>query len=421
MTSNPQHMCLDFKMTEHTPSGTTTGARSRIPFDAQTESKYHTSSTKTACEIRRKASFVRRLGFSKSVPSSDDSLLINSGYFSPFANENSGHINEQNIDSVAQLPPFSPDELLPGNRDSDESNDDHLSIGKTPILYGHGTQLTTILEQKSSAATMRTSTSTTSLTSSMAHPYSVLTFSSSTASGAPRSRFPSSSPLKAQFSASGILQQFESFSTNDDSIELSRPPGYEPDYAHGQERSRASSHSDSPQRQNNQVGEFDARPLLSVQPSFHWPLTPPGMHSCTSAQQSRPHPFWHKTAVFWDNGIDVSHHVGRAAEAKCKLGQGVRCTPSTIDDSIATNDPSVQHREVTLPSGTCSHYQSSRKFWSTVKMPQRCVLRKMPAHGLSRRRSRACQRSANPPTLVSQASGTSCWKCRLRELLVKGD
>jgi len=288
LTFPPWYMCVDLAMTDDTELETNAPALIRSPLNTQTNAISSVSSPKTGQRVRRKSSFVRRLDSSESVPSSHDSIFV-AEYLSPLNSEDSGYKTEpwQNIDSLTQLPPADEDALPSLDTDNDENASRCLSIGNTPILYGYGTPLTTIIEQKSSSATMRTSTSTTSPTRSLIHPRSASGLSSSTASASGKSQFPSTSPLKAQFSASGMILPLGSFSSDDvDAVKLLRPGGYDADRAIG--AGQSSMDCETPERYPSPINEIYAEPLRPLQPPVLRPSTPPGMPSWTAAQQRRP-------------------------------------------------------------------------------------------------------------------------------------
>lgn len=224
--------------------------------------------------LRRKSSFVRRLDSSEDIPSSHGSIVV-AEYLSPFNSEASSYKTD-NWDSIAQqISP--PPEQPPVEPEVDENVPQRLSLGTTPIIYGHGTPLTTIIEQKSSNPTMRDSSSSTSATRSLVRPRSASDLSTSTTSGYARTPFPSNSPLRSKFSASGIIRRLESLSADDslDSIKLSWPAGYIP--------------TDGGPRSNSPIDQIYAQPLKPLQPPIQRPSTPPGMPSWTAAQQ-RPRP-----------------------------------------------------------------------------------------------------------------------------------
>lgn len=275
-------------MTDDTELETNAPALIRSPLNTQTNAIFPISSPKTGQRVRRKSSFVRRLDSSESVPSSHDSIFV-AEYLSPLNSEDSGYKIDpwQNIDSLTQLPPADEDELPSLNTDNDENTSRCLSIGNTPMLYGYGTPLTTIIEQKSSSTSMRTSTGTTSPTRSLIRPHSASGLSTSTTSASGKPQFPSSSPLKVQFSASGMILPLGSFSSDDsDAVKLLRPRGNDADRAVG--AGQSSTDCQTPERYPSPINEIYAEPLRPLQPPVLRPSTPPGMPSWTAAQQRRP-------------------------------------------------------------------------------------------------------------------------------------
>lgn len=278
-------------MTEWLEPGANAPAKVRSPLLAQTNILSSTATVKVSQRVRRKSSFVRRRDSSESVPSSHDSIFV-AEYLSPVNSEDNDYKTEprQNFDSSVQLPAMAElPSLLP---DNDENSSGPLSIGSTPILYGHGTPLATIIEQKSSSATMRTSTSTMSPTRTLirARSASDLSLSTASASTSTQPQITGASPLKAEFSISGMIRRLASFSADDlDSVKLSWPEGYDPNRATG--AGKSSMDSEIPKMQDStmdEINEIYAQPLRPLQPPIERPSTPPGMPSWTAAQQRRP-------------------------------------------------------------------------------------------------------------------------------------
>ena len=249
-------------------------------------------------KVRRKSSFVRRLDSSEDLPSSHDSIFI-AEYLSPYNSEDSVYKTE-NWEKIEPSIPLSPRLELPSlnlpsvsslsSQNNDENSTTCLSIGITPILYGHGTPLTTIIEQKSSNPTLRGEEgSTTSATRSLARPRSAsdLTTSSTPNSSLrlQRSSAIGGSPLRnLHFSTSGIIRRLESLSDNSaETIKLSWPAGYDPQRPPLRSKSNLDGGSDS--CPTSPISQVYAQPLRPLQPPIDRPATPEGMPSWTAAQQ----------------------------------------------------------------------------------------------------------------------------------------
>lgn len=252
-------------------------------------------------KVRRKSSFVRRLDSSEDLPSSHDSIFI-AEYLSPYNSEDSVYKTE-NWEKIEPSIPLSPRLEFPSlnlpssssssSQNNDENGNARLSIGITPILYGHGTPLTTIIEQKSSNPTLRgEEESTTSATHSLVRPRSA---SDLTASSTPNSSLRlqrtsaiGGSPLRnLHFSTSGIIRRLESLSDNSvEAIKLSWPPGYDPQRASFRRKSSLDGGSDS--CPTSPISQVYAQPLRPLQPPIDRPATPDGMPSWTAAQHRQP-------------------------------------------------------------------------------------------------------------------------------------
>lgn len=287
-----RYMCL--KMSEEAQLIAPKPTRS--PLNTQTNAQTNAISlisNKDGKKVRRKSSFVRRLDSSESVPSSHDSIFI-AEYLSPYNSEESGYKLETWDKSDQQIP-LSPSLELPTlpspPSENDENGNQRLSIGITPILYGHGTPLTTIIEQKSSNPTLRESTSSTSAIRPLARPRSASDLTTSTTSFHSRPTHVGAalggSPLRnLQFSTSGIIRRLESLSADAsvESIKLSWPAGYDPQRASW----RGKSSLDSESAPTSPINEIYAQPLRPMQPPVERPGTPDGMPSWTAAQQRQP-------------------------------------------------------------------------------------------------------------------------------------
>ncbi|KFX86868.1 hypothetical protein V490_08769 [Pseudogymnoascus sp. VKM F-3557] len=259
-------------------------ANIRSPLIPHTNTKSVTTTAKSAKKVNRKSSFARRLDSSESIPSSHGSIFA-AEYVSPHNSEDGGYKIEkwQAIGSSMRL--SEAEEQPPSLLGNDENSDAGLTVGNTPILYGHGTALTTIVEQKSSA-TMRT-ISTPSPVRTLTRPRSISDLSSSSASA--QKQPPTSSPIRGEFSISGMIHRLASFSDEDvGSIKLSWPEGYDPVANSPTGAAKSSADGGPSEIQETAYREIYARPLSPIQPPLERPATPPGMPSWTAAQQRRP-------------------------------------------------------------------------------------------------------------------------------------
>ncbi|OBT83404.1 hypothetical protein VE02_08735 [Pseudogymnoascus sp. 03VT05] len=258
----------------------------RSPLIPHTNTKPVTITAKSAKKVSRKSSFARRLDSSESIPSSHGSIFA-AEYVSPHASEDGGFKIEkwQAIGSSARL---SATEERPTPLPSvDENSDVGLPVGNTPILYGHGTALTTIIEQKSSMATIRT-ISTPSPVRTLTRPRSTSDLSSSPASASLQKQPPKASPIRGEFSISGMIHRLASFSDEDvGTIKLSWPEGYDPIANKPKGPTKSSVDGGTSEMQETTFREIYARPLSPIQPPIERPATPPGMPSWTAAQQQR--------------------------------------------------------------------------------------------------------------------------------------
>ncbi|KFY36686.1 hypothetical protein V494_05002 [Pseudogymnoascus sp. VKM F-4513 (FW-928)] len=275
-------------MAEQSLLDTDAPANIRSPLIPHTNTKSATIAAKSPRKVSRRASFGRRLDSSESIPSSHGSIFA-AEYVSPHASEDGGYKIEkwQAIDSSARPPIIEeqPQSLL-GN---DENSDVGLSVGNTPILYGHGTALTTIVEQKSTA-TMRP-ISTPSPVRTLTRPRSTSDLSSLSASASLPKQPPKSSPIRGEFSISGMIHRLASFSDDDvGTIKLSWPEGYNPIANTAKGAANSSLNSSPSEIQESAYREIYAQPLSPIQPPIERPETPPGMPSWTTAQTQQRRP-----------------------------------------------------------------------------------------------------------------------------------
>ncbi|KAL5346374.1 hypothetical protein ACLOAV_008644 [Pseudogymnoascus australis] len=259
----------------------------RSPLLPHTNTNPVTIPAKSAKQISRKTSFARRLDSSESVPSSHGSIFA-AEYVSPHSSEDGGYkIEKWQAISSSTRPSATEEQLPPLLVGNDENSGVGLPVGNTPILYGHGTPLTTIVEQKSSSATLRT-ISTPSPVRTLTRPRSTSDLSSSSASAYVQKHPPKASPIRGEFSISGMIHRLASFSDEDvGSIKLSWPEGYDPIANTPKGAVKSSTDGGPSEVRETAFREIYAQPLSPIQPPIERPATPPGMPSWTAAQQQR--------------------------------------------------------------------------------------------------------------------------------------
>ena len=174
-------MVLNANMAEESLLDSDAPANIRSPLIPHTNIKPVTITAKSAKKVSRKSPFARRLDSSESIPSSHGSIFA-AEYVSPHASDEDGGYKIEKWQAIgSSARPSATEEQPPPLLSNDENSDVGLPVGNTPILYGHGTALTTIIEQKSSSATMRT-ISTPSPVRTLTCPRSTSDLSSSSAS-----------------------------------------------------------------------------------------------------------------------------------------------------------------------------------------------------------------------------------------------
>lgn len=258
----------------------------RSPLIPHTNNKPAAITARSAKKVSRKSSFARRLDSSESIPSSHGSIFA-AEYVSPHASED-GRFKIEKWQAIGSSvrPSTSEEQPLP-LLGVDENSDVGLPVGNTPILYGHGTALTTIIEQKSSMATIRT-ISTPSPVRTLTRPRSMSDLSSSSASASILKQPPKASPIRGEFSISGMIHRLASFSDEDvGTIKLSWPEGYDPLANKPKGATKSSVDGGTSEIQETTFREIYAQPLSPIQPPIERPATPPGMPSWTAAQQQR--------------------------------------------------------------------------------------------------------------------------------------
>lgn len=126
---------------------------SRIPLYSQVNSPVRTPTLAPCKRIRRKTSLICHLDSSEEIPSSHESIF----HAECLSTTNSEDNGSGQWPQVAISPTSQPATALPIVGNNENLREQLLSpiVGITPILYGHGTALTTIVEQKSTT-TMNT-------------------------------------------------------------------------------------------------------------------------------------------------------------------------------------------------------------------------------------------------------------------------
>lgn len=279
-------MVLDANMAEESLLDSDAPANIRSPLILHKNTKPVTINAKSAKKVSRKPSFARRLDSSESIPSSHDSIFA-AEYVSPHVSEDGGYKIEKWQVIGSSIRPSAIEEQMPPLLGNDENSDIGLPVGNTRIIYGHGTALTTIIEQKSSSATMRT-ISTPSPVRTLTRPRSMSDLSSSSASASIRKQPPKNGPVRGEFSISGMIHRLASFSDEDvGAIKLSWPEGYDPNANKPKGVTKSSMDGSPSEMQETAFRQIYAQPLSPIQPPIERPATPPGMPSWTAAQQQR--------------------------------------------------------------------------------------------------------------------------------------
>jgi hypothetical protein len=264
--------------------------------------------------LRLRESLVRRLDSSESIPGSADGIY-SAEYCSPLNSEDGGYAlytdaaaayRHPRIDSIVTSQGYKPSSVIehPGPVKEKEKQTDNLlhpntlAIGSTPIIYGHGTPLTTIIETKSGANTLNDESSTTTSpirTLPRIRSFSDLSSSTSASLFQAQSQalLDGQTTLRPQYLASGILRRIESLSDSDavDSIRLSWPRGYNPHHnTIGIGGNRGGNRDTSEMTSMLHPDIAYATPLDPVAPPIERQPTPPGMPSWTEAQHRRRGP-----------------------------------------------------------------------------------------------------------------------------------
>jgi hypothetical protein len=121
--------------------------QSRPPLYLVTNSPPRTPTLPQRKRIRRKSSLIRRIDSSEEIPSSHESIFHAERFPSTNSEDNDSGIWPKATLSLTIGPSTSTN--LVGNNENIRDELLAPTIGRTPILYGHGTALTTIVEQKS--------------------------------------------------------------------------------------------------------------------------------------------------------------------------------------------------------------------------------------------------------------------------------
>jgi hypothetical protein len=120
---------------------------SRLPLSSLANSPPQTPTLLQCKRIRRKSSLIQRIGSSEDIPSSHESIF-HAERFSSTSSEDNGSGSRPKITLSPIITPIASINII-GNNENIRSQLLAPTIDSTPILYGHGTALTTIVEQKS--------------------------------------------------------------------------------------------------------------------------------------------------------------------------------------------------------------------------------------------------------------------------------
>lgn len=272
---------------------------SRPPLSSVTNSPPQTPTLPQCKRIRRKPSLIRRIDSSEELPSSHESIFHAERFSSTNSEDNDTELSPKtNLSPTIRLTTAI---NLMGNN---ENIRDHLLapiIGSTPIFYGHGTALPTIVEQKSSA-TMSTKVSS-------VHPGSTSEVSLARTSIpnllGHRNSFdlPSTATLRSP-------RRRKSFSA-DDLVFIKR--SYHEACAVIERTNKGSFH----------IHDVYAEPRMPILPPIERPPTPPGMPSWTAAQ-NRPA----------QNALQVQHWAVAGTQNRLQRFLGIRPSPIELASRI---------------------------------------------------------------------------------------
>lgn len=237
--------------------------RSRPALLTETNAPYPTAAILQTQQIRRKSSFIHRIDSSEDQPSSHESIF-EAEYVSNVNSEDSGQrLDSRPTTTANPLGGIAFSSMIAHNDENARERPIYLSVVETPILYGHGTPLATIIEQKS-ATTMRTTTP------ALSRPRFTPDFSSCLAPATPRLAYCDSMELLSTSTMSSPRRR-NSFSADD--LELIKRSYHDACTTIARNARRAFP-----------VDEIYAQPRRPVVPPPNRPGTPPGMPSWTAAQ-----------------------------------------------------------------------------------------------------------------------------------------
>jgi hypothetical protein len=120
---------------------------SRLPLSSLANSPPQTPTLPQCKRIRRKSSLIQRVGSSEDIPSSHESIF-HAQRFSSTSREDNGSGSWPKITLNSIIIPLASINIV-GNNENIRNQLLAPTISSTPILYGHRTALTTIVEQKS--------------------------------------------------------------------------------------------------------------------------------------------------------------------------------------------------------------------------------------------------------------------------------
>ena len=275
---------------------------SRPPLSSVTNSPPQTPTLPQCKRIRRKSSLIRRIDSSEDIPSSHESI---------FHAERSSSTNSEGNDSelwpkTGLSPAITPITSINLVGNNEKIRDQLLAppFGRTPILYGHGTALTTITEQKSST-TMNTKVSS-------VHPGSESEVSLARTSVHNLLRHRNSFHMPSTVTLRSPRRR-KSFSA-DDLVFIKR--SYHEACAVIERRTHESL----------QIHDVYAEPRMPILPPIERPPTPPGMPSWTAAQNGSI-----------QNASQPQNWAVAGTQNRLQRFLGIR--PSTIESSSRTPVP----------------------------------------------------------------------------------
>jgi hypothetical protein len=235
---------------------------SRLPLSSLANSPPQTPTLLQCKRIRQKPSLIQRIGSSEDIPSSHESIF-HAERFSNTSSEDNGSGSWHKITLSPISTPIASINII-GNNENIRNQLLAPTIGSTPILYGYGTALTTIVEKKSTTTMSRVSSvnprSASEISLAISSTQNLLGYRNS-------SHLPSTVTLRSP-------RQRRSFSA-DDLVFIKRS------YHEACAMIERGTGDSSP------IHNIYAEPRTPILPPIERPATPPGMPSWTTAQ-NRP-------------------------------------------------------------------------------------------------------------------------------------